>query len=286
METMSTWAVVVHSLFLVVEIFIGILFVFACWSRREPKPTSVGQLQSREVNAKHIPCTSSTPIKRRHSLQDKSTSLVDNHQIQELNATKRRASLDLSSRLTNENLTRRQRKKLNRRLSRANTVRHECPDTCQLNGVDNVQAQTNQQAEEIVNGVNSVQVNVNEDPSTVLKLNNMFGLLNHSQHADPDFEALTPLDKRKFMFNGRGGSNGSLTRSVTPDSTARSTPSHRRPGGGGGSKKSSKKRSKSTSPPRRKIGESIAKQKDLFKNFDPDNVDWIQTGTSSISHQL
>ena len=98
----------------------------------------------------------------------------------------------------------------------------------------------------------------------------MFGLLNHSQHQDPDFEALTPLDKRKFIINGR--SNGS-TRSVTPDSTARSTPSHRP-----GSKKS-KKRSKSTSPPR-KI-ESISKQKDLFKNFDPDNVDWIHTGSTS-----
>merc|ERR1712072_1250453 len=37
METMSTWAVTVHIMFLVVEIFVGILFVFACVNLRNSK---------------------------------------------------------------------------------------------------------------------------------------------------------------------------------------------------------------------------------------------------------
>jgi len=256
METMSTWAVVVHSLFLVVEIFFGVLFVFACWSRRQPSPTS---RTGDNPKAEHLP--TSTPIKRRHSLQDKSTCFIE-----ELKATKRRASLDLPCRISqSEGLSERQRKRLQRRLSRANAVLHESPSSS--NQV------TQKSTVHMVNGFD----NANEDQVN-LKLTNTFGILNHSQHQDPYFEALTPLDKRKFILNGGRGSTASSTRSATPtpEGTARSTPSHR-----AGSKKS-KKRSKSTSPPR-KIKSIESKQKDLFKNFDPDNVDWIQTG-SSISN--
>lgn len=257
METMSTWAVVVHSLFLVVEIFIGVLFVFACWTSRTTSS------RTEKSATKHLP--SSTPIKRRHSLQDKSTCLVDSHHIEELKATKRRASLDLTLRMppSSEGLSKRQRKRLQRRLSRANAVLHESPP-----GTD--QATEKASGVHMVNGFHNPDHDTKED----LKLTNTFGILNHSQHGDPYFEALTPLDKRKFILSGGGrGSNASSTRSATPESTARSTPSHR-----AGSKKS-KKRSKSTSPPRK----IESKQRDLFKNFDPDNVDWIQSG-SSISN--
>lgn len=80
--------------------------------------------------------------------------------------------------------------------------------------------------------------------------------------------------------------NGSESRSLTPEDRAStaSTPSHHRPCKKNGTKiafwsttpsKASKKRSKSNSPPR-KVESSVAKQKDMFRKFDPDNLDWIQ----------
>ena len=85
----------VHSLFLVIEIFIGILFVFACWTRpRQPHLPAVTtrKLTSEPAQAASAPMSSSTPLKRRHSMQDKP---LHDHHIQELNAVKhRRSSLD------------------------------------------------------------------------------------------------------------------------------------------------------------------------------------------------
>ena len=84
----------VHSLFLVIEIFVGILFVFACWTRpRQPHlPTVPKKLPSETAQAPAAPVSSSTPLKRRHSMQEKP---LDDHHIEELNAVKhRRSSLD------------------------------------------------------------------------------------------------------------------------------------------------------------------------------------------------
>ena len=83
-------AVTVHIMFLVVEIFIGILFVFACVNLRNSKhknsqPTS-------NTKDDEVPVCS-TPIKRRHSHEDKSVYLSDHH-IEEIIFSKRRCSLD------------------------------------------------------------------------------------------------------------------------------------------------------------------------------------------------
>ena len=77
-------------MFLVVEIFIGILFVFACVNLRNSKP-KISQ-STNNTKDEEVPVCS-TPIKRRHSHEEKSVYLSDHH-IEEINVSKRRSSLD------------------------------------------------------------------------------------------------------------------------------------------------------------------------------------------------
>ena len=88
----------VHALFLMVEIFIGILFVFACTHLRNPRPRSFPQDGLTQSTAKDDQTSSSTPIKRRHSHEEKSVYL-SNHHIEEIKVSKRRCSLDRKSHL-------------------------------------------------------------------------------------------------------------------------------------------------------------------------------------------
>lgn len=60
----------------------GILFVFACLNRRIGTPV-----------VKEPSLVASTPLKRRHSHEEKSICL-DEHHVQELKSVKRRRSLD------------------------------------------------------------------------------------------------------------------------------------------------------------------------------------------------
>ena len=73
-----------------VEIFIGILFVFACVNLRSPRPISSIELKTPKDEQHPV---SSTPLKRRHSHEEKSVCLSDHH-IQEIKISKRRRSLD------------------------------------------------------------------------------------------------------------------------------------------------------------------------------------------------
>ena len=73
-----------------VEIFIGILFVFACVNLRSPRPISSIGLKTPKDEQHPV---SSTPLKRRHSHEEKSVCLSDHH-IQEIKISKRRRSLD------------------------------------------------------------------------------------------------------------------------------------------------------------------------------------------------
>ena len=165
-----------------------------------------------------------------------------------------------------EGLSKRQKKRLQRRLSRANAILNESSNPI-VNG-----------GEEGVCQLRDSSLYANGQPR--LKLNNTFGLLNHSQHHDPESEALSNKRRLVGLLNGSNGS----TRSVTPESRW-STPSHKAVRGrpSSSSLKKSKKRSKSTSPARCLKNESkslMSKRKDLIKNFDPDNVNWIQTTTT------
>ena len=88
--------VVVHSLFLVVEIFVGILLVFACLNRREGARTdaiSAGTTVESTTPDTYSAVESSKDmhLKRRHSHEEKGTNL-GRSQIEELK--KRRSSLD------------------------------------------------------------------------------------------------------------------------------------------------------------------------------------------------
>ena len=162
-----------------------------------------------------------------------------------------------------EGLSKRQKKRLQRRLSRANAILHEASDPL-VNG----------------GGVCQLRDSSHSNGQPRLKLNNAFSLLNHSQHHDPESEALSNKRRLVGLLNGSNGS----TRSVTPESRW-STPSHKAVRGrpSSSSLKKSKKRSKSTSPARCLKNESkslMSKRKDLIKNFDPDNVNWIQTTTT------
>ena len=81
----------IHSLFLVIEIFVGILFVFSCLNRRVGTPMTI--TNEAEMRSEVERVISSTPLKRRHSHEEQSVSL-DNHKIIELTNYKRRRSLD------------------------------------------------------------------------------------------------------------------------------------------------------------------------------------------------
>ena len=81
----------IHSLFLVIEIFVGILFVFSCLNRRVGTPMTITNEAEMRPEVERV--ISSTPLKRRHSHEEQSVSL-DNHQIKELTNYKRRRSLD------------------------------------------------------------------------------------------------------------------------------------------------------------------------------------------------
>ena len=84
----------VHIMFLVVEIFVGILFVFACVNLRNSKSSQNSvKLHGNTIDDDEIPVNCSTPIKRRHSHEEKSVYLSDNH-IEEIKVSKRRCSLD------------------------------------------------------------------------------------------------------------------------------------------------------------------------------------------------
>jgi hypothetical protein len=93
-------AIGVHVLFLVVEIFVGVLFIFACYKSRylnggggQRQPVPGTSFSSPTKTSTSSPPVSSTPLKRRHSLEDASTCLLgDAHHVQDLN--KRRRSLD------------------------------------------------------------------------------------------------------------------------------------------------------------------------------------------------
>jgi len=271
METMGTWDVVVHSLFLVVEIFIGILFVFSCFNRREGARVDTGAgagvdttpagatMQESSTQNHSVKSSKDIQLKRRHSHEDKGTNL-GRSQIEELK--NRRSSLDLNTKrnsplLANqvEGLSKRQKKRMQRRLSRANAQQDS---TSPVKG----QSQNN------------------------IALGNMFELLNnsHDNHKKAFPNRALSNNRKSTAVNVNGHiSTTESSRSATPDtynaantSTATSTPSHTSRLKVVAKSNGNKKRSKSTSPSR-KIVSSVAKQKDMFKQIQQkaDRVDWI-----------
>ena len=143
----------------------------------------------------------------------------------------------------------------------------------------------------LVNGDN------NHQPKEI-ELENMFSMLNHSQHEDvetplhskPYFSSSIPnmvmaKSKKMILANGNhllfSDSSATTSRSVTPisensspfKSASRQLSKKIAATAAGG--KLTKKRSKSTSP-LRKSESTVSKQKDMMKHFDPGRVDWIQ----------
>jgi len=307
METMSTWAVTVHIMFLVVEIFVGILFVFACVNLRNSKSSQNSvKLHGNTIDDDEIPVNCSTPIKRRHSHEEKSVYLSDNH-IEEIKVSKRRCSLDLNSqknpqslngKLTGslEGLSKRQKKRLNRRLSKSKENTPEkyiipsIPENVLMDRSNSESSdwQTVRRSSGII--VNSPSNNINGVARNI-ELDNMFGFLNNSQHDEEHtvqkVPSSNPMTKKIFFLNGNhitNDSSATTSRSVTPISDC--SPFHVKTSGVvnvvgmTGTGKSSKKvgkvkkiRSKSTSPARKL---ESSKSKKMFKHFNPDRVDWIQ----------
>ena len=195
-----------------------------------------------------------------------------------------------------EGLSKRQKKRLQRRLSRTKDA-IVIPETIipdqqiKENSRTNSESsdwQTVRRSSSVVNQSspiiqNAVNGNVTANGNDI-ELENMFDLLNHSQHEDESTLAkhrpclsTIPMTKRKVLVsNGNhfiSDSSATTSRSVTPISD--SSPYKLAKNVSKKLGKTSKKRSKSTSPPR-KIESSASKQKDMFKHFDPDRVDWIQ----------
>ena len=145
----------------------------------------------------------------------------------------------------------------------------------------------------LVNGDNNQQL-----PKEI-ELENMFSMLNHSQHEDveiplhskPYFSSSIPnmvmaKSKKMMLTNGNhllfSDSSATTSRSVTPISencspfkVASSRHFSRKIAATTNGGKLTKKRSKSTSP-LRKSESTVTKQKDMMKHFDPGRVDWIQ----------
>ena len=153
--------------------------------------------------------------------------------------------------------------------------------------------------------LNGDNVNHQQQPKEI-ELENMFSLLNHSQHEDvetpplhskPYFSSSIPnmvmAKSKKIMLTNGGNHHGLLfsdssattSRSVTPISensspfkvsaVSRHLSKKLATNAAGGGGKLTKKRSKSTSP-LRKSESTVSKQKDMIKHFDPGRVDWIQ----------
>ncbi len=112
LDTMSTWAIAVHLLFLVFEIVIGVMFILACCNgrrvQRRPElahqmseSTTVNQGTSAMTTPNHVNnneeeegLVASTPTKRRHSLEEEASFVLDQSRVQEVTLSKRRRSLD------------------------------------------------------------------------------------------------------------------------------------------------------------------------------------------------
>lgn len=160
-----------------------------------------------------------------------------------------------------DGLSKRQKKRLQRRLSRA-SITESSNDK-----LNNISRRSSESSDWKQVTAKSSTTNCHEGP--LIELDNMFGLLNHSQHDDsldkPAAALALNSQIRKRLFNGYLTHESSCTtsRSVTPERQNHS---------GSKVKKSSKKRSKSTSPLRK----SVSKQKVMFQHFDPERVDWIQ----------
>merc|ERR1711935_618178 len=193
------------------EIFIGILLVCSCFNRRVGVPvdtTSSGATvsgsadQNIENSSNANENSSSVAVvsyQRRHSHEEKSTSL-DRPHIEEINQLQRRSSLDLSPKrnspqlannLDNKKLSKGQKKRMNRRLSRANAQQDSSP-------------------------VKVEQTNLN------ISTTNMFEILNNSPNANKPVNprALSNNSNRKTLLNGHSTGNGNTnesSRSATPD---------------------------------------------------------------------
>ncbi len=115
LDTMSTWAIAVHILFLLFEILIGVMFIMACCNgrlRRQYQPVQQQaavqlsdqarvnqstQHKSIAIDAEEHEVLSSTPAKRRHSLEEEASFVLDQDRVQEVTLSKRRSSLDRES---------------------------------------------------------------------------------------------------------------------------------------------------------------------------------------------
>ena len=162
----------------------------------------------------------------------------------------KRNSPQLANNLDNKKLSKGQKKRMNRRLSRANAQQDSSP-------------------------VKVEQTNLN------ISTTNMFEILNNSPNGNKPVNprALSNNSNRKTLLNGHStvsgnGNTNESSRSATPDEnglastngTATSTPSHTsRLKAVAKSNGNKIKRSKSTSPSR-KVESYSAKQKDIFKH--------------------
>lgn len=105
---------------------------------------------------------------------------------------------------------------------------------------------------------------------------NAFGVLNNSLHDDP-----TPIKERSLNYRSAVEQSGVSAKKLkfSPEVVDKVQPEFdihhlAAPKHGGGQRSGALKRSKSTSPTRSK--NQAAKQRDMFKQFNPETADWIK----------
>ncbi|XP_059094284.1 uncharacterized protein LOC131889236 isoform X2 [Tigriopus californicus] len=325
-ETVGIWGLGFHLIFLIVEIVVGFI-IYSCIlrgsSRRRPSVSS----EKRDNDAVHfaIPFhkSESTAIdddnRRCQDPQANRHLRVENDPA--VHRGRRRKSLDFN--LPNGNLSKKQRKRMQRRLNKVSSASrvqdlilngvndddddddredalpnvyytfqpgdrklYRSSDRFQLGGDSDSSPETSRESRSQRFRVKKVAPDIPLPSLPAIQVRNMFGALDNSVHDDP-----TPVKQRSLQYQQhyveRAPRNGHLV--LLTESEYENEDEQRLLVNGRshrsrlkGSSTPVQYRSKSTSPLR--IGQT-AKQKALFKNFDPDKADWISNKKSEYQIQ-
>lgn len=202
---------------------------------------------------------------RRHSL----TTLVKKSNNANIS---RRRSLDFDGVADITELSRRQRRKLNRRLSKVTSMENRIEEIKHHSGGDSTPISNPYKL--ISNEDDDIIFVRPMDKNNEIKTGNMFSVLNSSLHDDP-----TPIKQRSLNYQKM--TNGTSSTPIKNHHPSGSSSSHDESTsiptstslikGGISATRRKHLRSKSTSPARKTEVEKLRKN---YENFNPDNVKW------------
>eukprot|EP00095_Tigriopus_kingsejongensis_P006248 maker-scaffold1159_size58420-snap-gene-0.17 protein:Tk06248 transcript:maker-scaffold1159_size58420-snap-gene-0.17-mRNA-1 annotation:"protein osteopotentia" len=314
METIGIWGLGFHLLFLLIEIMVGIILYSCIWrgvaaGKRRRQSVSFKKPKALQSVADSVHCSVKPREPRLDMAQPMSQPVPSERKLQLLveentawNRGRRRKSLDLIQ-LPNGMPSRRQKKKILRRLHKVSSAsrvqdiydeddeamayhtfhpgdRHRTHsddyhrNQWRIKDADSspdTRSSSRPMPRFKVKRV-SPESQIPVGPLPTIEVHNKFGVLDSSVHDDP-----SPMKQRSLLYHYRHhNGHDPILMAIQGDGNEYKDPNRSRNPNKStlGPKGSPYYRSKSTSPLR--IGQS-AKQKAIFKNFNPDKADWIST---------